>query len=544
MLDNIPILSLITFIPLLGALALLFVPKHKGRVIKLIALVAVLLSLGLSIWLYVDYDHTTDNTMQFTEEADWIIAPLQKEGNTLGQLSDFTLKLNYKLSVDGLSVALLLLTALVAAAAVLASWHIKKRWKLFYILFLLLLVGMFGVFSARDLFLFFVFFEVTLVSTFFLIGIWGFNGREKAATKFLIYNGIGSALMLIGFIVVIATAGFTVISGETSASAYYTADLDVIFANLASAEAFVNFPHEQFGLNGNPFGLGGGVAWFAFILLFVAFAIKLPIFPFHTWMLKVHAEAPPSIVMIHSGILLKMGAYGLIRFGMGLFPEQARDFAFVLALLGVINIIYGAIIAFRQTDIRLVLAYSSISHMGIVLFGLAALNQVGFEGAMFQMISHGLISALMFLIVGSIYERTGTMELSDMSGLAKSIPFMSAMFLTAGLASLGLPGLSGFVSEFMSFIGLFDSMPIITAVGALGIILTSVYVLRAVLRMTYGPSIARFESIHDARFIEAAPMIALVAFIVLIGVYPSVLSEPLKFTVDQLVQNIAGRIGG
>src|SRR5690606_18665475 len=176
-----------------------------------------------------------------------------------------------------------------------------------------------------------------------------------AATKFLIYNGIGSALMLIGFIVVIATAGFTVNMGETSASAYYTADLDVILANLASAEAFVNFPHEQFGLDGNPFGLGGGVAWFAFILLFVAFAIKLPIFPFHTWMLKVHAEAPPSIVMIHSGILLKIGAYGLLRFGAQMFPEQTVDYAFLIALLGVINILYGAILAFVQSDLKLVL---------------------------------------------------------------------------------------------------------------------------------------------------------------------------------------------
>src|SRR5690606_35193243 len=210
---------------------------------------------------------------------------------------------------------------------------------------------------------FFVFFEVTLVTTFFLIGIWGFKHREKAANKFLIYNGIGSAFMLIGFLMLVATAGFSLSPGDASLTAgSYSGDLDAIAANLQDAASFANHPSED-----NPFRLTGGLIWFAFVMILLAFAIKLPVFPFHTWMLKVHGEAPPAVVMIHSGILLKMGGYGLVRFGAGLFPEQIRDFAFALAVFGVINILYGALIAFRQSDIRLVLAYSSVSHMGIVL---------------------------------------------------------------------------------------------------------------------------------------------------------------------------------
>ncbi|UUZ82593.1 NADH-quinone oxidoreductase subunit M [Paenibacillus sp. P26] len=227
--------------------------------------------------------------------------------------------------------------------------------------------------------------------------------------------------------------------------------------------------------------------WTVFLLLLVAFGIKLPIFPFHTWMLKVHTEAPPSIVMIHSGILLKMGAYGLIRFGILLFPKEATAWASVLAILGVINILYGAVLAFVQKEFKLVLAYSSISHMGIVLLGIAAFNTTGLEGAVFQLVSHGLISALMFLLVGSIYERTQTTELDHLGGLAKSIPFISGILLVSGMASLGPPGLSGFISEFLAFLGLFQTHPVITAVGTLGIILTAVYVLRGILGITYGP---------------------------------------------------------
>jgi NADH-quinone oxidoreductase subunit M len=281
-------------------------------------------------------------------------------------------------------------------------------------------------------------------------------------------------------------------------------------------------------------------------MLLIAFGIKLPIFPFHTWMLKVHTEAHPSVVMIHSGVLLKMGAYGLLSFGIMLFPEQAKAAALALAILGVVNILYGAVLAFRQTDFKLVLAYSSISHMGIVLIGLAAFNDIGLKGAIFQLVSHGLISALMFLLVGSLYERTETTEMRKLGGLATSLPFLCGFLMLAGMASLGMPLLSGFISEFLAFLGLFDSMPVVTVIGALGIIFTAVYVLRGVLKVSYGPMPDSFKDIRDARLIEAVPMITLAAFIVLIGVYPAVLSEPMQQTVSGIGQwiNNIGKMGG
>jgi NADH-quinone oxidoreductase subunit M len=250
--------------------------------------------------------------------------------------------------------------------------------------------------------------------------------------------------------------------------------------------------------------------------------------------------------MIHSGILLKMGAYGLIRYGILLFPVQAKDWAVGLAVLGVVNILYGAILAFRQKDLKLILAYSSISHMGIVLVGIAAFNEIGMQGAIFQLISHGLISALMFLIVGSLYERTQTTEINQLGGLSASMPFICGILMLAGMASLGLPLLSGFVSEFLSFLGLFDTMPAITIVGALGIIFTAVYVLRGILKVSYGPISEPFKQLRDARLIEAVPMITLAAFIILLGVYPAVLSQTLHYTVsgfDQWIQSIA-KVGG
>lgn len=540
MLDQIPILSIITFSPLLGVLILLFMPKDKGRIHQAIGIATTLLSLILAGWLFSEFNSTASGT-QFQESYDWIKLALNHE--ILSQVTTLFFELKYSMGVDGLSVAMVFLTALVGAMAAMASVYIKKRWKTFYILFLILQTGMFGVFMAQDVFLFFIFFEMTLVPTFFLIGIWGYMNREKAANRFLIYNGLGSAVMFIAFLILVSTAGFSQNISGSEWHIYYSGDIQNIMNNLFNnPNSYANFNDPN-----NEFFISAGMKWTLFILILVAFGIKLPIFPFHTWMLKVHTEAPPSIVMIHSGILLKMGAYGLIRFGILFFPEEATQWAWVLALLGVINILYGAILAFVQKEFKLVLAYSSISHMGIVLVGLAAFNEIGMQGAIFQLVSHGLISALMFLLVGSIYERTGSTELSQLGGLAKSMPFMSGMLLIAGLASLGLPGLSGFISEFMAFLGLFATYKAFTIVALLGVILTAVYILRAVLKITFGSMQERFAGLQDARLIEAIPMITLVAFIVLIGIYPSVLSEPLHQTVsdfEQFISSVAGRIGG
>lgn len=533
------ILSLITFSPLLGVLVLLFMPKDQGKWIKTVAIAATLIPLALTGWLYANFNHQLEG-MQYKEELSWIQVPLNREA--LNQVTSFYFDFKYNMAVDGLSLPMVFLTAFIATMAALASVYIKKRWKSYYIWFLLLETGMLGVFMAQDLFLFFVFFEVTLIPMFFLIGVWGYMDRERAANKFLIYNGLGSAVMLIAFLILVSTAGFTQVSAETGPSIFYSGDLSVITNNLFQDKAaLVNQAQE-----GNPFYLSDAMKWTLFLMLLVAFGIKLPIFPFHTWMLKVHTEAPPSIVMIHSGVLLKMGAYGLIRFGVLLFPQQAAQWATVLAILGVINILYGAILAFVQKDFKLVLAYSSISHMGIVLLGIAAFNTIGMQGAIFQLVSHGLISALLFLLVGAIYERTQTTMLDQLGGLAQNVPFISGILLVGGMASLGLPGLSGFISEFLAFAGLFQTAKIITVIGTLGVILTAVYVLRGVLSITYGQPKLQKEGMRDARLMEAIPMVALVAFVVVLGIYPAVLSDPMHQTVssfDQFIQTVV-KMGG
>jgi NADH-quinone oxidoreductase subunit M len=543
MLSDLPILSFIIFSPLLGLLVLLFLPKHRSRWLKTTAIITTLIPLLLSLWLYADYN-STKGGKPYEELKTWVDASLNKEA--VGAVSSYSFKFQYHLGIDGLSLPLLLLTTIVVVMAALASVNVKKRWKLFYCWFLLLEVGMLGVFLARDVFLFFVFFEMTLIPMFFLIGIWGFMNREKAANKFLLYNGIGSAIMLIAFVLLVSTAGFRAdqVPDKQETHLSYSGSYDVIQQNLTNPDSFVNTSPERMKAGGdNPFYLSKSMRWSIFLLLLIAFGIKLPIFPFHTWMLKVHAEAPPSIVMIHSGILLKMGAYGLLRFGIFMFPGEAKDWAVVLAILGVVNILYGAVLALVQKEFKLVLAYSSISHMGIVLLGIASFNEIGLQGAMIQLVSHGLISALLFLIVGSLYERTGSTQLGDLGGLARSLPFISGILLTAGMASLGLPGLSGFVGEFLSLLGLFDSMRIITAVAVLGVILTAVYVLRSILGITFGPMSERYTALRDARLIEAVPMITLLAFILLIGIYPAVLTEPMKHGFDALLQQINEKAG-
>ncbi|AHD03945.1 NADH-quinone oxidoreductase subunit M [Paenibacillus larvae] len=536
-------LTLLVFSPLLGVLVLLLLPKTKEHALRWTAWVTTLIPAGLFIYIYALFQ--SGRGMQFKESFNWITFPLNKEFFGEGVQSYF-FNVTLSLGIDGLSLPLVGLTALVFIAAAFASFHVKTRLKLYYIWFLVLETGVMGVFTAQDLFLFFLFFELTLIPMFFLIGMWGEMDREKASMKFLLYNGVGSALMFIAFLIVIVTAGFTQEMSNSGVIVQYSGQLDTIMNNLfQDPNALVNMPVN--GPQENPFFLSEAMRIGLFLLMLSAFGIKLPLFPFHTWMLKVHTEAPPSIVMIHSGILLKMGAYGLIRFGVLLFPQQAVDLAWLLALLGVVNILYGAILAFVQKEFKLVLAYSSISHMGIVLLGLAAMNTIGMQGAVFQLVSHGLISALLFLLVGTVYERTGTTELGGLGGLAKPAPFISGMLLAAGLASLGLPGMSGFISEFLSFLGLFGVYKGYAIVGVVGIIFTAVYVLRGVMSITYGPAPERITAVPDAKWAEAVPMLMLIAAIVLIGVYPAIISDPLQQTVagfNQVIQSFAGKIGG
>jgi NADH-quinone oxidoreductase subunit M len=479
------LLSYLIFSPILGVLIIQCLPSKSVAAHRTVAIWITLLPLLLTFYLYTQFQNGQgmlfgENHLWFQLTMDWSI--------------------QYSLGVDGLSLPLVALTALVSTIATVASMYIKERTKMYYSLFLLLEVGMLGVFLAHNLFLFFLFFELTLVTMFFLISIWGYAGKERAAFHFLLYNGIGSAFLLIGIV------GILVLYGSVE----YDVLAQVIPASSSSP-----------------------ILWSVFAMLLVAFAIKLPIFPFHRWMLVVHVEAPPSVVMVHAGILLKIGAYGLLRFGVGFFPNYINYLATLFALLGLINLLYGAVMAFVQQELKSVLAYSSISHMGIVLLGIAAINQVGLQGAVFQSISHGLISALFFFLVAALYERTHTTGLKELGGLAKSMPVLSGYLMVASLALLGLPGLSGFVSEFFSILGLFELHPVYAAISTLGLILAAVYTLRAYLSISFGAEKKAYEGL-DIGWKEWLPMLIIVVVIGLIGVYPDTISHTLTTTLQTL----------
>ncbi len=493
-------LSILAFSPLLGMLVISFIPKLERKLLSVMGILATLPALIISLILFFQY-RSGVHLEKFDESYNWFSL---KNSIQYGDL--FSIK--YELGIDGLSLVLLVLTTVIATLAAIASITIKKELKGYFLLFLLLEIGMLGVFASQNFILFFLFFEITLVSAFFLIGKWGYEEKEKAAYSFLIYNGLGSAILLIVIITLFAKTG--------------TAN----FVALQEIIASDTFPDS--------------LALGLFVALLVAFGFKMPIVPLHSWMVRVHVQAPPAVVMIHAGILLKIGAYGLIRFNIGLFPDQAENFSVLLAVLGVVNLLYGAFLALLQSDFKMVLAYSSVSHMGIVLIGLGSLNEAGIQGAIFQMISHGLIAALLFFLVGVFYERTKTSEIPNLGGMAKAMPLTAGFLLVGVMASLGLPGMSGFVSEFMAFLGLFKEMPWLAAVGAIGIIMTAVYLLRAVLGVTYGKPNREWAGVVDLRKIEGIPVIVLTALIVAIGVYPNLLGGPLQETLELIMLKVGG----
>lgn len=496
---NAILLSFFIFSPLLGIFFLALTPKTEVRAVRGLGLFGTVLPLGMAIVLASTYASGKSLSI-FAEKIKWI-----QFGN-FPEIDKKIFSIYYELGIDGFSLVMMLLTALLATLAAITAFSIQKNIKGFYMLLLTLEVGMLGVFAAENLFLFFIFFEITLPPMFLLIGKWGKLSSEKSAYSYLIYNGIGSAILLIVFSILFAKTGTT---NFTALKNILTGAEPTLLSGVSSA--------LQQGL---------------FIALMIAFAIKLPIFPLHRWMVNVHVEAHPAVVMLHAGVLLKIGAYGIVRFGKGLFPDQFQNFAMLLAILGVINLLYGAFLALIQTDFRKVLAYSSISHMGIVLMGLAALNASGVQGALFQVVSHGLIAALLFFLLGIIEERFGTSDITRLGGLAKQVPVLSGFLLAGSMASLGLPGMSGFVSEFLAFLGLFQGKPIVAAVGALGIILTAVYVLRATLQVTFGKQ--ELEAKPDIRGWEYVPVLLLLICIIAVGVMPELLGEPLQNTLKTL----------
>jgi len=427
----------------------------------------------------------------------------------------------YYLGVDGLSAPLILLTGLLGMAAVFSSWHIEHRVREYFIWLLVLWTAVMGVFVALDLLLFFIFWELELVPMYFLIAVWGSGRKEYSAMKFLIFTLLGSALMLVGILV-------------------------VYFAAQGSAEIAHPFDMmelgEKLGTAALPLGRLLVPASLVFFLFFAAFAIKLPVWPLHTWLPDAHTDAPTAVSVMLAGVLLKMGGYGMIRICLSLFPGVAHQYADWLALLAVISILYGAVVTLRQNDLKRLIAFSSVSHMGYVLLGISsvgaastAINSVGLTGASLQMFTHGTITGLLFLLVGLVHEKAHTRHVPDLGGLASRMPFIATVFLVAGLASLGLPGLSGFVAELLVFLGAFPVWSWVTALSAFGVVLAAGYMLWAVQRVLFGPAKERFATAGDASFIEAVPAVALLAAVVVVGVYPALLTDVFSSTLSQLM---------
>src|SRR3954449_10605123 len=467
------LLHLVIFLPLAGALLVWLGPSRPGVSRTLAALVSGVV-LVLSLLLFVNFNRTAGG-FQFETYLRWIPA----------------IGANYHVAVDGISLPLVILNALLTFLAVLVSWNLTLRPKEYFALVLVLETAVAGVFTSLDFFLFFLFWELELAPMFLLIGIWGGPNRDYAAMKFLIYTVLGGAFLLLGILVLYFQAGI----GSFDMLALSAVNYDLPFQVIA------------------------------FLLLAVAFAVKIPIFPFHTWLPDAHVEAPTAISVLLAGVLLKMGGYGLLRVCVSVLPGAAVYLAGLLAGLAVINIIYGALVALAQRDLKKIIANSSVSHMGFVVLGISAMTQVGFEGAVLQMFTHGTITGLLFMMVGLVYDRTHTRDVWAMGGLAHQMPKIATVFVVAGLASLGLPGLSGFVAEFLVFLGAFSGQTgvVLTVLGTLGILLSAGYILWLLERVFYGPMSDQWRSLTDATRLEMATVGTLVVLIVLVGVYPNIL---------------------
>lgn len=502
------ILNILIFSPLLGIALLFLLRAKKEMTIKWIGVLSTVPSLALSIYLFV-VDKFGADLSRFSISYRWF----RFGRNDIPELEKF-FTVNFQLNVDSLSVVMLLLSTVISTMAAIAIFKINKNWKGFVSLFLVLETGMLGVFAAGNMILFFLFFEMTLISTFFLTAKWGYEQREKAAYRFLIYNGMGSAILL--FVIMTLQARFG------------TTDIKVLTQNLSNIGLPLISP------------ISSGLRYVLLGAIILAFGIKLPSFPFHSWMLKMHTQAPTPVVMLHAGILLKIGAYGLIRFGLGMFPNEFKDFAPILAFIGVLNLLFGAFVAFIQTDFRFMIAYSSVSHMGFILMGLGALNDLGIEAVIFTVISHGLISALMFYLIGILLDRTETTELVELGGLSQEAPVFSGFLLFGTMALLGLPGLSGFVSEFTSFLALFESQRVLAAIGTIAGILTAIFALSATMKITFGTVKVPDSGliIKDLNWLERIPLTVLTGFIIIMGLIPNLVGSEVQIVIHTLINGI------
>ncbi len=487
-------LTVLTFLPLLGVLVMLLFTRGRPRAYKITALVTSILALGMAIYLFAAFDASSAG-YQFQEDYRWI--------SSVG--------IRYHLGVDGISLLLVLLTTLLSVVAILGSWNsIKDRGLAFFVSLLVLETGMLGVFVAMDLFLFYVFWEVQLIPMYFIIGIWGGARRVYAAMKFFLFTFVGSVLMLVAILAVVWT--YAMRAGNS-----------ISFDVLTLQQA----------------GFSGPLAVWSFVAFFIAFAIKVPMFPVHTWLPDAHTEAPTAGSVILAGVLLKMGVYGMIRFCIGFFPQVAVKAMVPVLILSAIAVVYGAAMSLVQPDMKRLVAYSSVSHMGFITAGLFAFNQQGVEGSILQMVSHGILTGALFMMVGFFYDRTHTRMISDYGGLAKPMPVAAAFFSLFVLGSLGLPGLSGFVGEFLVLVGVFQYAKVFAVLISVGVILGAAYLLWMYQRtMFQGPN-EKWASLKDLSLREIVTLVPLVALTLWIGMYPHTFLNVLHAPVQELLSQLA-----
>ncbi len=481
---NVPLLSLLVAVPLVAAVLLLLVGNADGRrdgLVRGITLVATLVAFALTLVAWGAFDPASAD-YQLVERHAWI--------------PEFGI--DYHVGIDGISLMLVVLTGFLTPIALLSSWgSVEKHVKEFSIFMLALEAAMIGVFVSLDLFLFYIFWDAMLIPMYFLIGIWGYDQRVYAAVKFMLYTMAGSVLMLV------AILGLAYLHSEATGS--YSFD-------LLKLQAMDIAPHTQF--------------WF-FLAFALAFAIKVPLFPFHTWLPDAHVQAPTAGSVILAGVLLKMGTYGFVRFAFPLFPDAAVYFAPLLALLAVIGIVYGALVAMVQPDLKKLVAYSSVSHLGFVVLGISAMNVNGWQGAVYQMLAHGVSTGGLFLLVGMLSDRRHTRQISEFGGLKHVMPRLTAVFLVITLSSIGLPGLNGFIGEFLIMLGAFRWDPRFVAVAGTGVILSAVYMLWMFQRVYYGPvTNPKNEALPDVTVREWCAIVPLVAAAVLMGVLPNLFIAP------------------